>query len=314
MEPKTLVIALGGNALGNTPEEQLKLTAHTASVIASLAEEGHRIVIAHGNGPQVGMINAAFDFSNQKGGGTPAIPFPECGAMSQGYIGYHIVQAVQNELKKRGINRNCACLVTQVLVDENDGAFAKPSKPIGSFVTKEKAEQIAAQTGFVFAEDAGRGWRRVVPSPFPKKIIELDTVKALSETGSLVITVGGGGIPVVQNKDGFLSGIPAVIDKDRSAALLARELKADMLIILTAVEKVCLNFNSPEQKAIDALSCQDAERCIREGHFAPGSMLPKIEACVDFLEHSAPGSEALITSLEKAKEALHGKTGTRLYK
>ena len=314
MTAKKLVIALGGNALGNTPEQQRALTAHTAGIIASLIAEGHRVVIAHGNGPQVGMINTACDFACEKGAGTPSIAFPECGAMSQGYIGYHIAQSVQNELKKRGIKHECACVVTQVLVDENDSAFAQPSKPIGAFVDKEKAAEIALQTGFVFAEDAGRGWRRVVASPLPKKIIELDTVKLLTENGVPVITVGGGGIPVVQDTDGSLRGISAVIDKDRSAALLARELCADMLIILTAVEKVYINFNKSGQKALDTVSVLQARRYIDEGHFAPGSMLPKVEACIDFLENGSGGGEALITSLEKAAQALHSQTGTRFYR
>ncbi|MGI5173786.1 carbamate kinase [Treponema sp. OMZ 840] len=313
MEQKKLVIALGGNALGNTPEEQLNLVSHTARIIGSLAAEGHRVIVAHGNGPQVGMINAACDFAAARGAGTPSIPFPECGAMSQGYIGYHLAQALRNEFKKRGLDKEAVCLVTQVLVDKNDPAFNKPTKPVGSFITKEQAEKIASETGFVFVEDAGRGWRRVVASPLPRKIVELKTAEKLIESGAVVIIVGGGGIPVVENEDGFLEGIPAVIDKDRSSALLAREIGADMLLILTAVEKVYIHFNKPEQRALDTLTLAEARGYIAEGHFAPGSMLPKIEACIDFLEHSADGAQALISSLEKAQEALHGKTGTRLY-
>ena len=246
---KKIVIALGGNALGNTPEEQLELVKQTAKSIVALVKDGNDVVVAHGNGPQVGMINLAMDFSSNNGGNTPGMPFPECGAMSQGYIGYHLQQSIQKELQKQGIDKNCATVVTQVVVDENDGAFANPTKPIGSFYSKEEADKIAAEKGFTFVEDAGRGYRRVVPSPKPVDIVELDVVNQLVNNGNIIITVGGGGIPVVKKADG-LEGVAAVIDKDRSSAKLASLLKADVLLILTAVEQVCINFNTPEVKSL----------------------------------------------------------------
>ena len=310
MESKTIVLALGGNALGNNAEEQLKLVKNTAKTVVDLISQGHKVVIGHGNGPQVGMINLAMEHSATQGGGTPAMPFPECGAMSQGYIGYHLQQAVQQELKARGIVKEVACLVTQVVVDPADPAFAKPTKPIGSFMTKEEADKIAAEKGYVFVEDAGRGYRRVVPSPQPKRIVELNVVNKLIADDVVVITVGGGGIPVVETENG-LQGTAAVIDKDKSCARLAMDLGADMLMILTAVDRVCINFNKPDQKALAEISLADCAQYISEGHFAPGSMLPKVEACMQFVE-SAPGREALITSLEKAGLAMTGETGTKI--
>ena len=309
---KRLVIALGGNALGNNPEEQLQLVKETAKSVVELVQDGNDVIIGHGNGPQVGMINLAMDFSANGGAGTPSMPFPECGAMSQGYIGYHLQQAIQEELKKAGIDKECASIVTQVVVDEKDPAFEKPSKPVGMFYTKEEAEKIQAEKGFTFMEDAGRGYRRVVPSPKPQRIVELNVVNQLVGHGNVVITVGGGGIPVVETADG-LKGVASVIDKDRSSAKLAMDLKADMLVILTAVDRVCINFNKPDQKSIAEMTLEDAREYIKEGHFAPGSMLPKVEACIDFVENN-PAGVALITSLEKAKEALHGETGTIIKK
>ena len=223
---KRIVVALGGNALGNTPEEQLKLVQETAKPIVDLVEKGYEVIIGHGNGPQVGMINLAMEFSANKGGNTPYMPFPECGAMTQGYIGYHLQQAIQAELNARGIRKPCATVVTQVVVDEKDPGFAKPTKPVGSFYTKEEADAIAAEKGFIFVEDSGRGYRRVVPSPIPQRIVELDVVEQLVSAGAIVITVGGGGIPVVETETG-LKGVAAVIDKDRASALLARDVKAD---------------------------------------------------------------------------------------
>lgn len=308
---KRLVIALGGNALGNTPEQQLELVKKTASTIVDLLEEGYDVVVGHGNGPQVGMVNLAFENSHKNNGGTPEMPFPECGAMTQGYIGYHLQQSIGKELKRRGIAKPVATIITQVEVDKNDKAFQSPSKPIGSFYSKEEAENIAAKTGYTFVEDAGRGYRRVVPSPKPVSIIEIETVEKLVSQGCLVITVGGGGIPVVKNDD-YYEGVAAVIDKDRASARLALDLKADMLVILTAVEKVAINFNKPDQKDLDEMSVSEAKRFIEEGHFAKGSMLPKVESCIEYLEAAGSG-KALITSLEKAREALQGKTGTIIH-
>ena len=309
---KRLVIALGGNALGNSPEEQLELVKQTASTIVDLVEEGYDVVIGHGNGPQVGMINNAMEFSSIKGGKTPYMPFPECGAMSQGYIGYHLTQSIQRELALRGIKKEVACVVTQVVVDPNDGAFNKPTKPIGSFMSKEEADKIAEEKGFVFVEDAGRGYRRVVPSPKPVEIVELNVVEQLVNAGDIVITVGGGGIPVVKTDDG-LKGVAAVIDKDRASSKLALDMNADMLVILTAVDRVCINFNKPNQESLAEMDVETAKKYIAEGHFAPGSMLPKVEACLEFVESTSNGV-ALITSLEKAKAALKGETGTIIKK
>jgi carbamate kinase len=305
---KKIVIALGGNALGNTPEEQLELVKQTAKSIVELVKDGNDVVVAHGNGPQVGMINLAMDFSSNNGGNTPGMPFPECGAMSQGYIGYHLQQSIQKELQKQGIDKNCATVVTQVVVDENDGAFANPTKPIGSFYSKEEADKISAEKGFTFVEDAGRGYRRVVPSPKPVDIVELDVVNQLVNNGNIIITVGGGGIPVVKKADG-LEGVAAVIDKDRSSAKLASLLKADVLLILTAVEQVCINFNTPEVQSLKEMTVEEARKHIEDKQFAPGSMLPKVEACIDFVTNNEEGT-AIITSLEKALDALHGETGT----
>ncbi len=309
---KRLVIALGGNALGNSPKEQLELVKQTSSTIVDLVEEGYDVVVGHGNGPQVGMVNLAFENSHNKVGGTPEMPFPECGAMTQGYIGYHLQQSIGKELKKRGLDKPVATIVTQVEVDKADPAFENPTKPIGSFYSKEEADKIVAETGYTFVEDAGRGYRRVVPSPKPVSIVELETVEKLVSQGCVVITVGGGGIPVI-SKDGWYEGTAAVIDKDRASAKLAMDLSADMLVILTTVEKVSLYFNTPDQKDLDEMSIDEAKKYIAEGHFAKGSMLPKVEACIEYVENSENGS-ALITSLEKAKEALQGKTGTLIRK
>ena len=310
---KELVIALGGNALGNSPEEQLRLVKSTAKTIVDLVEEGYNVIVGHGNGPQVGMINLAMDFASNNGANTPAMPFAECGAMSQGYIGYHLQQSIKNELKSRGINKNVVTVVTQVVVDEKDPAFKNPTKPVGMFYSKEEAERIMAEKGFTFVEDAGRGYRRVVASPKPQRITEIETVKQLVDNGTIVITVGGGGIPVIEDEAGMLKGVAAVIDKDKSSARLAMDLNAEMLVILTAVDKVAINFNKPTQQELAKMSLEDADKYINEGHFAKGSMLPKVEACVEYVKNSTNGL-ALITSLEKAKEALHGKTGTIIEK
>ena len=310
---KRVVVALGGNALGNTPEQQLELVKGTAKPIVDLVEKGYDVIIGHGNGPQVGMVNLAMEFSANKGGGTPYMPFPECGAMTQGYIGYHLQQAIQDELKARGINKPCATVVTQVVVDQNDPGFQKPTKPVGSFYTKEESEAIAKEKGFTFVEDSGRGYRRVVPSPIPKRIVEIDIVEQLVSAGVIVITVGGGGIPVVEEGQS-LKGVAAVIDKDRASALLARDVKADQLIILTAVDRVCINFNKPDQQELATMTLAECEKYIGEKQFAPGSMLPKVQSCMDFVKSNTHGGTALITSLSKAADALEGKTGTIIEK
>lgn len=310
MESKKIVLALGGNALGNNAEEQLELVKHTAKTVVDLISQGHKVVIGHGNGPQVGMINNGMEFSATHGGKTPYMPFPECGAMSQGYIGYHLQQAVQQELASRGIKKEVACLVTQVVVDPADKAFENPTKPIGSFMTKEEADKIAAEKGYTFVEDAGRGYRRVVPSPQPKRIVELGVVNKLIDDDVVVITVGGGGIPVIETTNG-LQGTAAVIDKDKACARLAEDINADMLVILTAVDRVCINFNKPDQKELAQITLDECEQYISEGHFAPGSMLPKVEACMNFVK-SSDGRAALITSLEKAGLAMSGETGTKI--
>ena len=308
-----IVVALGGNALGNTPEEQLELVRHTAKTIVDLSEAGYEVIVGHGNGPQVGMINLAMEFSSTKGGNTPYMPFPECGAMSQGYIGYHLQQAIQRELKLRNMKKECASVITQVVVDANDPGFKKPTKPVGSFYTKEEADKIAKEKGFIFVEDSGRGYRRVVPSPIPKRIVELTVVEQLVKNGDIVITVGGGGIPVIETEDG-LQGVAAVIDKDRSSALLAQDIGADKLIILTAVDRVCINFNKPDQKELPKMTLSEAEKYIEEKQFAPGSMLPKVQSCMEFVQNNTHGGQALITSLQKAALALKGETGTIITK
>ena len=306
-EGKSVVIALGGNALGNTPQEQLELVKNTAEHIVDMVAEGINVVVSHGNGPQVGMINNAFAYASANDGKTPEMPFPEAGAMSQGYIGYQLSQAILNELKARGIGRSTACVVTQTVVDPADPAFENPTKPVGAFLTEEEARAKAAETGWAFKEDAGRGWRQVVASPKPVRVVEFDAISDLVDAGYVVVSTGGGGVPVFE--EGGYAGVPAVIDKDRSSALLARELGADMLVILTAVEKVCVNFNTPEQAEIDEMDVAQARAYIEEGQFAPGSMLPKVEACIDYVE-AYPGGRALITSLERAAAGLRGETGT----
>ncbi len=305
---KKLVIALGGNALGNTPYEQLELVRETAKPIVDLIEAGNKVVIAHGNGPQVGMINLAMSTAAAAKAIKSDMPFPECGAMSQGYIGYHLQNSIQNELRARGIEKSVATVVTQVLVDENDPAFSHPTKPIGAFYTKEQAEAIAAEKGYTMVEDAGRGYRQVVPSPKPIDVVEKDAVNTLIDAGHVVITVGGGGIPVVR-KGETLVGVPAVIDKDFASAKLAELVGADQLVILTAVDRVAIHFGKPEQKALETMTCAEAEQYIREGHFAPGSMLPKVQAAMSF---ARTGKEAIIASLENAAAALRGESGTKV--
>ena len=308
---KKIVIALGGNALGNTAAEQLELVGNTAKAIVDLIAEGNEVVIAHGNGPQVGMINLGLSTAAEAGAIKADMPFPECGAMSEGYIGYHLQQAIGNELVSRGMKKPVATIVTQTVVSEDDPAFNHPTKPVGAFYDKETAERIAAEKGYTMVEDAGRGYRRVVPSPKPFDIVEAESIKTLVDAGNVVIAVGGGGIPVIR-KDGKVFGTPAVIDKDFGSELLAELLDADMLIILTAVEKVAINFNKPDQKGLDDLTPAEAAAYIAQDQFAKGSMLPKVQAAVKFAESKA-GRTALITLLEKAKDGIAGKTGTRIH-
>lgn len=307
-----VVIALGGNALQEsgkpaTAEEQLQVVNKTAEYLAEMSIKGYEMAVVHGNGPQVGRILLA---SETAAGVTPVMPFDVCGAMSQGYIGYHIQQGLREALRKRGRNIPVVTLVTQVVVDKDDPGFKNPTKPIGAFYTEEEAKRLQAEKGYVMKEDAGRGWRRVVPSPMPKKIVELSAVKTLWDT-TIVITAGGGGIPVIENEDGSLSGIAAVIDKDLAAERLAEDINADILMILTEVEKVSINFRKPDQKDLSVITSAEAEQYIREGHFAPGSMLPKIQAAVAFVKAN-PGGKAIITSLYKAVDALEGRAGTTI--
>ena len=309
-----IVIALGGNALGNDPNEQLRLLEHVAKIIVDLVKDGNQIVLTHGNGPQVGQIFLAMDYSANGEAHTPSMPFPECGSMSQGYIGYQLQQCLQDELERQKITKDCATLITQVLVDPKDKAFDNPSKPIGAFYTKEEADSIAKEKGYTFIDDAGRGYRRVVPSPKPIDIIEKRVIKQLVDNDNIVIAVGGGGIPVIKtDKIELLEGVEAVIDKDKSAALLAKLIDADTLLILTAVDKVCLNYNTENEKKLDTLTTKEAEDYIKDGHFAKGSMLPKIEACIDFVKESED-KKAIIGSLEKAAEAIKGESGTIITK
>lgn len=310
---KKLVIALGGNALQEagkpaTAQAQLEVVEKTSEYIADIVERGYEVIVAHGNGPQVGRIVIQNEVASAA---TPAMPFDVCGAMSQGMIGYHIQQGLSKVLRHRGINKNVVTVVTQVVVDKDDPKFKAPSKPIGPFYTEEEAKAIAAEKGYTMKEDAGRGWRRVVASPLPVEIVELDAVKTLNDAGFVVVTVGGGGIPVIRNDAGDLEGVAAVIDKDLASEKLARDMDADALVILTAVEKVSINFKKPDQKDLDRMSAAEAKHYIKEGHFAPGSMLPKIEAALNFVE-SKPGRIAIITSLDKAVDAIEGRAGTTI--
>lgn len=307
---KRIVLALGGNALGNTLTEQMAAVKTTAKAIAGLIQEGNEVVIAHGNGPQVGMINLAMEAgAKSEEAQTPYIPMSVCVAMSQGYIGYDLQNALREELIDRGLNIPVATIISQTVVDGNDPAFQNPTKPIGSFYTEEEAKEMISR-GYNMKEDAGRGWRRVVASPKPIDIVEKETVKTLLDAGQVVVAAGGGGIPV-RREGNSLNGAAAVVDKDFASAVLAEILDADFLIILTAVEKVAVNFRKPDEKWLDTLTIEEAQKYCDEGQFAPGSMLPKVQAAMQFAA-SKPGRKALITLLEKAEDGIAGKTGTTI--
>ena len=306
-----IVVALGGNALGQSPEEQLELVKGTAKSLVSLIQKGYEVVISHGNGPQVGSINLGLNYAAENGQG-PAFPFPECGAMSQAYIGYQLQESLLNELHALNIDKQVVTLVTQVEVAGDDQAFNNPTKPIGLFYTKEQAEQTMEEKGYKFVEDSGRGYRRVVPSPMPINIVELDSIETLIKHGTLVIAAGGGGIPVVK-KEGNYKGVDAVIDKDKTSALLAAHLKSDQLIILTAVDYVYINYGKDNQEALGEVTVDEMNQHIADGQFAKGSMLPKIEAALQFIEKNPEGS-VLITSLEDLGDALDGEIGTLIKK
>ena len=298
------VVSLGGNALGNNAEEQKLLVSNVAKYIVKLMKDGHEVVIVHGNGPQVGMINNAFNEAKS----VPDMPFPECGAMSQGYIGFHLQNALQNELKAQGVKRNVVTVVTQVVVDKNDPLFQNPSKPVGSFMSKEEAEKVAQEKGWTVKEDAGRGYRRVVPSPLPIDIEEKEVISTLVKNGDVVICAGGGGIPVIR-EDNKLTGVAAVIDKDYASALVAELVDADYLVILTAIDNVCINYKQPDEKKLGKASLSEMKEYLKGDYFAKGSMYPKVNACVKFLTN-CPGKTAIIAALENAASAFDEKSGT----
>ncbi|MCE5192949.1 MAG: carbamate kinase [Candidatus Cryosericum sp.] len=312
--PKVAVIAIGGNSLIKDEEhksvaDQYDAIVETARHIAGLVEQDYNVVITHGNGPQVGFILLRSEIA-EKAAGLHPVPLDSCGADTQGAVGYQIQQALHNEFLRRGIAKQAVTVVTQVLVDRNDPAFAHPQKPVGSFYSKHDIDEKVAREGWNVVEDAGRGWRRVVASPMPIEVVELDAIKALVGLGFIVVAAGGGGIPVVKDAHGNLAGVPAVIDKDHATSLLATSLHADLFIISTAVERVYINYNKPSQQGIDRMSVREAKEYIEQGQFAKGSMLPKIEAVIAFLEHG--GTEALITNPESLERAIAGQTGTRV--
>ncbi len=309
---KRIVIALGGNALqskssGGSAEGQLEVVQKTCESIAKISCSGYEMAVVHGNGPQVGRILLASETAKDV---VPAMPFDVCGAMSQGYIGYHLQQSLKYALNVSNHSVPVVALTTQMIVDENDPGFQNPTKPIGAFYTEEEAKELMETKGYIMKEDAGRGWRRMVASPLPRKIVEIDAVKKLWDD-AIVITCGGGGVPVVQKPDGNMHGVAAVIDKDFAAELLAEEVNADVLLILTEVEKVAINWGKPNQEDLGNISLAQAAQYVEEGHFAPGSMLPKVEAAMKFAR-TFPGKKAIITSLDKAVEALNGETGTTI--
>jgi len=312
MNKKLAVVAIGGNAVNRpgespTAENMIKAVRTTASYLADMVQMGYSLIVTHGNGPQVGNILIQQDLAKDT---IPPFPMDLCGSMTQGYLGYMIAQELHNIFIERKIKKEVCTVVSQVVVNENDDGFKNPSKPVGPFYSAEYANKMHTEKGWTVKEDSGRGWRKVVPSPIPEDVIEKDAIKNLIEKDYIVVAAGGGGIPVVRQSNGMLKGVEAVIDKDRASALLAGIMNADELIILTAVEKVCLNYNKPDQKELDTLTLAQAQEYISQGHFAKGSMLPKIQACVDFVRNT--GKPALITDMEKLKDALAGKTGTKI--
>jgi carbamate kinase len=308
---QTIVLALGGNALGKTLYEQRRAVAAAAKPMAELIAQGHRVAICHGNGPQVGMINLAFEVAARTEHSVHPMPLSTDGAMSQGYIGFGIQKALYRELRLRGIRKSVASIVTQVVVDPADPAFDAPSKPIGPFYTEDEARQIMETSpDITMLEDSGRGWRRIVASPEPQDIIEKEVILSMLACGHVVVACGGGGIPVIHNDEGGLDPYEAVIDKDFAGEKMAELIDADLLMILTAVDQVAINFGSPDERWLDTLSVEEAERYIAQGQFAAGSMLPKVEAALRFVRSRA-GRTVLISSLDRAPEAVAGKTGTR---
>lgn len=311
-EKKKIVIALGGNALGNTLCEQMRAVKTTAKAIVDLIEEGNDVVVVHGNGPQVGIINDAMTEYSMNREGCQQTPLSVCVAMSQAYIGYDLQNALREEFLNRGMPpHNSSTMITQIIVDKNDPAFRNPTKPIGIFMSHDEAEKTALENGWEMREDSGRGYRRVVASPMPKEIVEINSIKAMIDAGNLVICCGGGGIPVIREESNHLAGVPAVIDKDYAAELLAESIGADMLIILTSVEKAAINYGKPDEKGISRMSIGEAEAYCAEGQFGEGSMLPKVKAGIKFVKSGA-GRIAVITLLEKAKDAINGFTGTHI--
>ena len=304
-----IVIAFGGNALGNNPKEQQALIKKAVKNVVPLVKEGHQIIIGHGNGPQVGVINLAFEdsYANED---IPYMPFPECTAMSQGYIGYHLQKGLRDVLEEEGLEKKIVTIVTQVVVDKQDPSFKNPTKPVGPFYSKRMAEKLMAESGEKYIEDAGRGYRKVVASPKPLEIVEIESVKDLIKTGHIVIAGGGGGVPIYKQNEA--KGANAVIDKDLVSALMAKELNADRLIILTNVEQAQLHYGTPQATKVGSISLEEAKQYVEEGHFAKGSMLPKIQAAINFVE--ATGNKAVITSLTNLKNALDGINVTEIHK
>ncbi|RVU97578.1 carbamate kinase [Coriobacteriales bacterium OH1046] len=314
-KPKRVVIALGGNALGDTPEEQIERVRHAAPVLLDVIKDNNEIIITHGNGPQVGMIQKAFTLANKADAKVPFMELPECGAMSQGYIGYHLQQAIGAEMHKTGMRWHVASVVTQIEVDADDKSFDNPTKPIGEFMTKEEAEaKAAADPLFHYVEDSGRGYRRVVASPKPRKIVENESILNLLDNEFIVIACGGGGVPVIRDTDnyGCYKGVPAVIDKDMAGELLAEDCDADVLVLLTAVDHVAINFGKKNQQDLADITVSEAEDYADEGQFGKGSMEPKVRAAIKFCKSRA-NRVAIIGSLEKAPEAVRGESGTRIH-
>ena len=303
-----IVLAIGGNALGTNLNEQRQIIQETSKSIIDLVEAGHQVILTHGNGPQVGMVHKAFSVASEHSA-IEEMPFCECVAMTQGYIGFHLQNAIRNEIVKRALPVWVGALICQVLVDINDEEFASPTKPVGAYLSAEEAERLKAE-GVVVMEDAGRGYRRALPSPAPIRLLEGGLIKKMAEEGYLLIVSGGGGVPVAEI-DGRWTGVDAVVDKDKSSALIASQIEADMLFLLTAVDQVAINFNTPDQVALGTVSVADMQRYCAEGHFAPGSMLPKIQAALDFVQSGA-NRVTLITSLDKALEGIEGRAGTRI--